>query len=115
MDMKFALGALQALSQRTRLEVFRQLVRAGKQGLLAGEIGERLKVRQNTLSTHLGILTRAGLTDNEREGRGVRYYAKMDGMQQLVEYLLEDCCGGEAQSCQPIFAALSCEERPDLG
>ncbi len=109
MDTKSALAALDALGQVTRLAVFRQLVQSGRSGLLAGEIGERLNVRQNTLSTHLAILTRAGLTINQREGRGVRYFADLNGMRGVVEFLLEDCCGGEAELCQPVYDSLSCQ------
>ena len=61
MDKLAALESLAALAHDTRLEVFRLLSRAGSGGLAAGGIGEALGVRQNTMSSHLGILTRAGL------------------------------------------------------
>jgi DNA-binding transcriptional ArsR family regulator len=108
MDKKQTLEALSALSQETRLDVFRLLVQVGKDGMLAGEIGERLGVRQNTMSANLSILAHAGLIRNEREGRGIRYFADFDGMQGLLSFLMENCCGGAPELCQPVITKLSC-------
>lgn len=108
MDKTFALAAFAALSQETRLDVFRLLVRAGNEGLLSGEIGEKLAVRQNTMSANLSILLHAGLVRNAREGRGVRYFANLDGMRALLAYLLEDCCGGQPELCQPVIDKIAC-------
>lgn len=109
MDKKHSLNAFAALSQETRLDVFRLLVQAGDQGLLSGEIGERLKVRQNTMSTNLAILLNAGLVRNEREGRSVRYFADHEGIRGLLGYLLEDCCGGNPALCQPVIDRIACD------
>ena len=103
MDMKRALSALSALSQHTRMEVFRLLVRAGEEGMLSGEIGEALNVRQNTMSTNLVILANAGLIRNERQGRSVRYFADFEGVRGLLAFLLEDCCGGRPERCEALL------------
>ena len=108
MDMNDALSAFAALSQPTRLEVFRLLVRRGADGMLAGEIGQALDVRQNTMSANLAILLAAGLIRNEREGRAIRYFADMEGMRGLLAYLMEDCCGGRPELCQPIIDRIAC-------
>ncbi|NBN64839.1 metalloregulator ArsR/SmtB family transcription factor [Microvirga tunisiensis] len=108
MDKKAALEALAALSQETRLDVFRLLVRSGRDGMLAGEVAEALNVRQNTLSANLSILVSAGLIRNQREGRAIRYFASMDGMQDLLGYLVEDCCGGKPELCQPLIRQVGC-------
>lgn len=108
MDTKQAVEALAALSQDMRLDVFRLLVRTGPGGLCAGEIAERLAVRQNTLSTNLGVLTRAGLLVSAREGRSIRYFADLDGMRRLLGFLLEDCCGGRPETCRPLLEELAC-------
>ncbi|MDX1784993.1 ArsR/SmtB family transcription factor [Roseovarius sp. ZX-A-9] len=109
MDMNDALQAFAALSQPTRLDVFRLLVRAGKAGMSAGDISESLNVRQNTMSANLSILARAGLIRNEREGRSIRYFADMDGMRALLGFLMEDCCGGCPELCQPVLDELVCD------
>lgn len=103
MDKKTAIEALSALSQETRLDVFRLLVKAGEGGMLAGDIAENLQVRQNTMSTNLAILNRAGLISNEREGRAIRYRANMSGMSDLLSFLMEDCCGGRPELCADFF------------
>lgn len=105
MDQAAAVAALSALAQDTRLSVFRLLVQADEQGVPAGEIAERLDVRQNTLSTHLAILVTAGLVVRRREGRIIYYAAAYPGMRALLTYLLEDCCGGRPELCSTSAAA----------
>ena len=111
MDKSSALGALAAIANETRLDVFRLLVQTGGEGLPAGEIAARLKVLKNTLSTHLTILVHAGLIRRAREGRVIRYRADYDAMRGLLQYLLHDCCQGETAICAPLADALSCEVR----
>lgn len=108
MDKNIALDAFSALSQATRLDVFRLLIKAGGDGMLAGDIGDALGVRQNTMSTNLGVLTRAGLIRFEREGRSIRYFADMDGLRHLLGFLMQECCGGNPALCQPVIDELSC-------
>ena len=79
-----ALDALAALSQQTRLEAFRLLVRHEPAGLPAGDIARLLDVPPNTLSTHLGILGRAGLVLSERQGRVIIQRADIDGLRALT-------------------------------
>ncbi|PHQ69382.1 MAG: transcriptional regulator, partial [Paracoccus sp.] len=52
MDNIQTLTALSALAQDTRLDVFRLLVKAGPEGLAAGEIATTLDIRPNTLSNN---------------------------------------------------------------
>ena len=108
MDKSACISALGALAHETRLDVFRSLVKAGQSGLLPGEISQDLGVLQNTLSTHLAILHRAGLVTSRREGRTIRYMADMDGMRSCLGYLMEDCCGGQPELCRPILTQLAC-------
>ena len=108
MDSFAAIATFSALSQQTRLEVFRLLIKAGANGLLAGELGERLDVKQNTMSANLTVLLNAGLVRNEREGRSIRYYANFDAVRGLLAFLMEECCGGRAELCQPIIDEIAC-------
>ena len=111
MDKITATNAFAALSQQTRLDVFRLLIKAGNSGLLSGEMGEKLGVRQNTMSTNLNILLRAGLIRNERQGRSVRYFADMDGIGNLLSFLLQDCCGGAPELCGQTIESLTQPDR----
>lgn len=99
METKQALEAFQALSQDTRLGALRLLVQAGPNGLAAGAIAERLAVQPSTLSTHLGILERAGLVASRRESRSIIYAAQYEGLRQLIAFMMEDCCQGRAEIC----------------
>jgi len=108
MDKINALDAFAALGQSTRLDVFRLLITAGEAGMLAGDIGDRLGVRQNTMSANLGILTRAGLIRSVRTGRSIRYFADLKGLRGLLAFLMEDCCGGCPELCQPVIEELAC-------
>jgi ArsR family transcriptional regulator len=103
MDKRESLEALSALSQETRLEIFRLLTRAEPQGMCAGEIADAMGGRQNTISTNLAILARAGLIRSVREGRSMRYFANLDGMSRLLSFLMEDCCDGNPAACAPLL------------
>lgn len=109
MDKKLTLAALAALGQETRLDIFRLLVKAGAEGVPAGEVAARLGAVQNTTSAHLKILRHAGLVRAERDGRVVRYVADMTGFRDLLAYLMEDCCNGSPELCRPIIDAITCE------
>lgn len=92
--MQAALGALGALAQESRLAVFRLLVQHGPDGLPAGQIAESLDIPPATLSFHLGQLGQAGLVVSKRNGRSIIYAADFQGMERLMGFLYENCCGG---------------------
>ncbi len=96
-----AIEALSALAQPTRLDAFRILVKQEPDGLPAGEISRRLGVPQNTMSTHLAILTRAGLVSVERQSRSMIYRVNLGSVRKLVLFLLKDCCNGQPELCAP--------------
>ncbi|TIU71634.1 MAG: helix-turn-helix transcriptional regulator [Mesorhizobium sp.] len=96
------------LAQDTRLEAFRLLVRAGSEGVPAGEIASQLGTVQNTMSAHLKVLDRAGLVRAEREGRIIRYVVDLNAFRDLLAYLMEDCCRGAPELCQPVIQAVTC-------
>lgn len=99
METTQIIEALSALAHETRLQAFRLLVEAGPEGVAAGRIGEELDLPGATLSFHLAHLARAGLVQGRQAGRFVIYSADFQNMNQLVGYLTENCCGGQA--CAP--------------
>lgn len=103
MDMPDVIAGLSALAQETRLRVFRLLIEAGPGGLPATEIADRLKVRQNLMSTHLSILSNAGLTQSRRDGRRVIHAIDLDATRRLFGYLVEDCCNGHPELCASLL------------
>ena len=94
-----AIDALGALAQEHRLALFRLLVQAGDNGMSAGSLAEALSLPNSSLSFHLAHLNRAGLIDQRRDGRSLIYTANYAAMNELVGYLMENCCGGAA--CAP--------------
>jgi DNA-binding transcriptional ArsR family regulator len=107
MDETQALLALAALAQNTRLDVFPLLVAQEPEGLAAGDIARRLAIPHNTLSSHLGVLTRAGLVKSQRRSRSVVYRAELEPMQALAAFLVQDCCGGRPEVCRPPLTDLA--------
>lgn len=95
MDRTRALAALGALAQGTRLDAFRRLIQAGAAGLPAGELAGQLGISPPALSFHLRGLTDAGLVHRRQDGRFVWYRADFAAMRALVDFLAENCCGGE--------------------
>lgn len=106
MESDDALSCLGALSQGTRLETFRLLVRHEPEGLPAGEVARRLDVPQNTMSTHLAVLTRAGLLRSERHSRSIVYRADLNRLREMMLFLIRECCEGRADLCEPLIADL---------
>jgi DNA-binding transcriptional ArsR family regulator len=107
MESEQAISAFAALAQPTRLDVFRLLMEHEPDGLPAGEVARQMDVPHNTMSTHLAILTRAGLIEAERQSRSIIYRAKLDAVRALTGFLVKDCCGGRPEICAPLIADLS--------
>jgi ArsR family transcriptional regulator, arsenate/arsenite/antimonite-responsive transcriptional repressor len=105
MEKGAALGALAALAQETRLDIFRLLVQAGEGGMPAGKIGEQLGLPSATLTFHLKELKHAGLIAFVREGRSLIYSAVYPTMNALLGYLTENCCQGDPAACGVVVSA----------
>lgn len=101
-----AILTLGSLAQTTRLEVFQLLVRHEPHGVAAGDLARELAVPPNTMSTHLAILTRAGLVESRRESRSIIYRANLERLREMTLFLAADCCGGRPELCAPLVADL---------
>jgi ArsR family transcriptional regulator len=107
MESEKAILALAALAQSTRLDVFRLLVKHEPEGLAAGEIARALAVPQNTMSSHLSVLSRAGLVSTQRFSRSIVYRADLVRLQAVVLFMLRDCCEGRPEICAPLIENLT--------
>lgn len=107
MDNIEAISALAALAQATRLDAFRLLVQREPEGVPAGELARHMAVPQNTMSAHLGVLSRAGLVSGERKSRSIIYRANLARFREVTLFLLKDCCGGRSEVCAPLVADLT--------
>jgi DNA-binding transcriptional ArsR family regulator len=99
MNQTLAIDAFGALAHDTRLSIFRLLVQRGPEGTPAMEVGRLLDLKPSTVSGHLATLKRAGLVSAERHHREVQYAPRLDSVNELVRFLLEDCCGGDESAC----------------
>lgn len=102
MENSDAVDVFTALAQATRLDAFRLIMAHEPHGLPAGEVARRLEVPQNTMSSHLAVLTRAGLISAERHSRSIIYRAELDRVREVASFLVSDCCGGRPELCQPL-------------
>jgi DNA-binding transcriptional ArsR family regulator len=114
MESEQAILALAALAQPTRLDVFRLLVKHEPEGLAAGDIARALAVPQNTMSSHLSILSRAGLASAQRFSRSIVYRADLARFQDVMLFMLRDCCDGRPEICAPLVENLTpcCPPKP---
>ena len=99
MKKQTAIGIFETLSSGIRLDVYRLLMKAGAEGLVAGQISSALGLPPANLSFHLKAMTQSGLLTVEQEGRFQRYRADVALMASLVDYLTEECCAGRPELC----------------
>ena len=81
-----------AMGTEPRLRIMRLLLSAHPQGLIAGDIGAELDIPPSTLSHHLDKLRNEGLVQVKRESTFLRYTAKTDALQELLQFLYAECC-----------------------
>jgi protein-tyrosine-phosphatase/DNA-binding transcriptional ArsR family regulator len=106
-DEARAIESLGSLAQPTRLSALRHLLEVHPNSLPAGEIAKRCAVPHNTMSTHLGVLNRAGLIAVERAGRSMNYCVDLSGYRGLLRFLMQDCCAGRADLCADVTRLIS--------
>jgi DNA-binding transcriptional ArsR family regulator len=107
MKTKNVIAALSALAQESRLAVFRLLVQIGPEGMPATQISDKVGISPSSLSFHLKEMVYAGLLTSRQEGRFVIYSANFKTMNGLIEFLTENCCGGNP--CTPASNS-TCKE-----
>ena len=82
---------------------------------MVGEIAEALALPGATLSFHLKELSAAGLIRGESRGRFICYRANFDTMNDLIEFLTRNCCGGDSTKCAPSAKARAAAVRKSAG
>ena len=85
-DMFAAMGA------EPRLRIMQLLLTAHPQGLVVGDIQDKLGIPASTLSHHLDKLKNEELVRVRREGTYLWYAANADTLQELIGFLYAECC-----------------------
>lgn len=99
MDDVAAIDRLTSIAQPTRLTALRHLLAAYPGSVGAGQLAKACEAPHNTMSTHLGVLIRAGLIEVERAGRTMNYRADVGAFRRVVSFLASDCCDGRPDLC----------------
>ena len=81
-----------ALGTEPRLHIIRLLLAAHPDGLNVGDIQTELDIPNSTLSHHLDKLKNEDLVQVVREGTFLRYTANTGALQELLNFLYEECC-----------------------
>ncbi|WP_417820527.1 ArsR/SmtB family transcription factor [Terasakiella sp.] len=92
MDQTIAVKRLGELGHDTRMSVFRLLVKAGKKGMVVGDIQRHLDVSAPNLSHHIHRLIGVGLIRQKRDGRSLYCYAELDALREIMNFLEAECC-----------------------
>lgn len=96
MEISNSIIMLSALAHESRLIIFKQLVQAGPKGMQPNNLSVKLGMPAATLSFHLKELFHADLVSKQKLGREIHYTAKYISMDQLIDFLKENCCSGES-------------------
>ena len=105
MKLDDAAAHLEALGNPTRLKIYRALVRAGDAGMSVGRLQDKLKIAPSTLSHHIKTLMVVGLINQVRDATTLVCHANYDVMRGLVEFLVAECCTGNAEDKDTKSAA----------
>jgi DNA-binding transcriptional ArsR family regulator len=92
MKLEIAARQLESLGNPLRLKLYRALVRAGREGLPVGTLQAKLDIAASTLSHHVRHLREAGLISQERQATTLICRANYPAMNDLVDYLVDECC-----------------------
>lgn len=97
MELEAVANALKELGHPTRLSVYKALVRAGECGLPVGELQRRLDIPNSTLSHHISAIVSVGLLQQRREGRILYCLPQYEVLNQIMSFLVEECCAEQEQ------------------
>lgn len=100
-----AVKTLAAMAHDSRLGLLKALIKAGPEGISAGDLARSSNIAMTTASGQLLVLSNAGLVRAERHGRSMIYFADFDHMRHLLLFLLQDCCGGSDVILDPVGKA----------
>lgn len=100
MNIEIIASRLAELGHNTRLSIYRELIKAGNSGVAVGDIQASIDIPNSTLSHHISRLIKVGLVRQQREGRTLFCIAECDALNDVLNFLTEECCITE-ECCTP--------------
>ncbi|HHF2889082.1 TPA: ArsR/SmtB family transcription factor [Vibrio diabolicus] len=97
MELDAVAKALKELGHPTRLCIYKEVVKAGFQGIAVGSVQDKLGIPASTLSHHVSSLASAGLISQRREGRTLYCVAEYECLDSVIGFLRDECCLNEDQ------------------
>ncbi|MFM2624109.1 ArsR/SmtB family transcription factor [Vibrio owensii] len=95
MELEAVAKALKELGHPTRLCIYKEVVKAGYEGIAVGGIQDKLGIPASTLSHHISSLASAGLISQRREGRTLYCVAEYECLDTVIGFLRDECCINE--------------------
>ena len=102
MNLVTSAKRLAGLGHEHRLEIFQLLVQAGDDGMTVGELQAVTGRPASTLAFHLRELVASDLVTQLKEGRMVRCRVNYQALDEVLQFVKQDCCKGVAL---PVFDA----------
>jgi len=94
-QLNIVASRLAELGHPTRLNIFKLLVKAGDDGLSVGMIQQQIEIPGSTLSHHISKMVNVGLINQVRVSRTLYCVPQFEALQQVIDFLQEECCVGE--------------------
>ncbi|MEP3892043.1 MAG: transcriptional regulator [Hellea sp.] len=94
MKQASAIKCLSAIAHEGRLSLMRRLIVAGPSGMASGALAAAEDINATTTSAQLLVLANTGLVNSKRNGKQVIYHANFQRFQDLIAFMMEDCCTG---------------------
>ena len=89
------------LGHKTRLSVYKLIMKYGSDGITIGEIGRQLSIAPSTLNFHLNRLVDAGIINQKKNGREVNCSANIGNLNKAINLLTSECCSETNQNGYP--------------
>lgn len=95
MELEAVAKALKELGHPTRLCIYKEVVKAGYEGIAVGGVQDKLGIPASTLSHHISSLASADLISQRREGRTLYCVAEYECLDTVIGFLRDECCINE--------------------